>query len=287
MWKLSDRIKLVTSQLAVRSCDCVLVTHTVPQRLISRWSDLSLSSWLQHIANQQRQTQQTRDRGVGVILPVINFTLLDSNRQQKLEFQREWWVNATNPMGTVHGVFVPCSGWWHSYRSFSLCWWFHLLKPIAMTPSRLRSIPQWDQKQIQRVKLVQQEVRHAKWRYNEKLHLHFSENDSLTLILGPHSMNTCPWPKNWTKSAIPLKIMGKTCLSPWYLSTAFNISLETYYMLPCFMAGIRSATICHSSKICLSLGPWGVQVRLWLTPPTLDTNSLKLFVSSCLQSTSL
>lgn len=32
---------------------------------------------------------------------MINFTLLDSNRQQKLEFQIEWWVIATNPMGTV------------------------------------------------------------------------------------------------------------------------------------------------------------------------------------------
>ena len=66
MWKLSDGIRLVTSELAVRSCDCVVVTHTVPQRAISHWSDLALFSWLQHIANQQRRMRQMQDEGVEV-----------------------------------------------------------------------------------------------------------------------------------------------------------------------------------------------------------------------------
>lgn len=66
MWKLSDGIRLVTSELAVRSCDCVVVTHTVPQRAISHWSDLALFSWLQHIANQQRRMRRMQDEGVEV-----------------------------------------------------------------------------------------------------------------------------------------------------------------------------------------------------------------------------
>ena len=36
----------------------------------------------------------------------------------------------------------------------------------------------------------------------------------------------------------------------------------------------RSAATCHPSRTCTSLGPWGVQARLWLTPPTPATNSL-------------
>lgn len=58
MWKLSDGIRLVTSELAVRSCDCVAVTHTVPQKPISYWSHLAHFSWLQHIASQQTQIHQ-------------------------------------------------------------------------------------------------------------------------------------------------------------------------------------------------------------------------------------
>lgn len=65
MWKLSDGIRLVTSELAVRSCDCVAVTHTVPQKPISHWSHMALFSWSQHIANQQRQMCRMQDEGCG------------------------------------------------------------------------------------------------------------------------------------------------------------------------------------------------------------------------------
>lgn len=66
MWKLSDGITLVTSELAVRSCDCVVVTHTVQKQPISHWSDLALFSWSEHIANQQRQMHKMQDGGVEV-----------------------------------------------------------------------------------------------------------------------------------------------------------------------------------------------------------------------------
>lgn len=66
MWKLSDGIRLVTMELAIRSCDCVWVTHTVPQKPILRWSALARLPWGQNTAIQLKQMGPLLDTGVGV-----------------------------------------------------------------------------------------------------------------------------------------------------------------------------------------------------------------------------
>lgn len=124
MWRLSDGIKLVTSELAIRSYDCVFVTHPVPQKLISCWSHLALFSWSQHIANQHRHMQ---DWGVEIDTACDKFLTLGVSWSAKTRISN-WMVSdhctvhqcyvQWGPQQGQYTVFAACCGWWRSLQIF-------------------------------------------------------------------------------------------------------------------------------------------------------------------------
>lgn len=125
MWKLSDGIKLVTSELAIRSYDCVFVTHPVPQKLISRWSHLALFSRSQH--RQSTQAHARLGRGNTVDTACDKFLTFRVSWSAKTRISN-WMVSDHRTVHQYYGqwgsqqgqytVFAACSGWWRSLQVF-------------------------------------------------------------------------------------------------------------------------------------------------------------------------